>query len=159
MSETTGQPDQSGQAAGASAATSAIAAMLQPFQEEAKATRAAIEDRNRSQRRVNTWLIGFIAVAVVLVILVLLMLVRDNQRRAQSREIIRNNAALSAQIADCTSTDGKCYQENQRKLGATIQQLLKANQAIAVCARTTNTEAALNSCIEQRLAEMTPPKP
>jgi hypothetical protein len=159
MSDTTGQPSQASQVAGANAATSAITALLQPFQAEAQATRVAIEDRNRAQRRINRWLIGFVGVTAVLVILVLWMLVRDNQRRAQSREILRNNANLSAQIADCTSTDGKCYQQNQKKLGATIQQLVEANKSIAVCARTTDSEAALDRCVAQRLAGAPKPRP
>lgn len=147
-----GQPATTpGQSAGATAATSAITDLLTPFQAEARATRLAIEDRNRSQRRTSQWLIAFVAVTAVLVILVLWMLVRDGQRRAQSREIIRNNAELSAQIADCTRADGVCYQENQRKVRIALERLVEQDRAIAICAKQTDTEADLDACVAKRV--------
>lgn len=152
MSET-GQPPAT---AGASAATGAITELLKPFKEEAKATRLAIEDRNRSQQRINQWLISFIAVTVVLVALVLWLLVKDNQRRAQSREIIRNNGVLSEQIADCTRATGLCYQQNQEKLRLALERLVTEHKAIEVCVRAGTAEPELSRCIAQRVAAATP---
>lgn len=137
--------------AGASAAGDTIRELLAPFQVEAKATRTAIEDRSRAQRRINAWLIGFVAVTTVLVVLVLFMLVKDSQRRAQSRQILKNNAALSAQIADCTSVGGRCYEQSQQRLRAAIVQLTETNKAIILCSRTADTDAELDACVAARV--------
>ncbi len=145
--------------AGNNAAGDMIRTLLEPFQNEAVATRVAIEDRSRSQRRINAWLIAFVAVMTVLVVMMLWMLVKDGQRRAQSREVLRNNAALSAQIVDCTNTGGTCYEANQRKLRATIDQLMQANKAIALCARTADTDTELDRCIAARLTSAAKPSP
>ncbi len=142
--------------AGASAAA-AITDLLSPFKVEAAATRRALEDRNRVLRRTGQWLFVFIAVTAVLVILVLWMLVRDNQRRAQSREIIRNNAVLSEQIADCTRADGVCYQENQRKVRDALERLGQQNRALALCARSTGDEDTLDRCVADRLKRKSSP--
>ncbi len=145
-------------AAGTAAATGAIAELIKPFQEfkqEAAATRAAVEDRLRVLRRIVAWLIGFVAMTTLLVVLVLVILVQNRQTSAKTRSVIRTNADLSAVIADCTQVGGTCYEQNQARLRATIVQLTDANKAIAVCARNTDTEAELDSCVADRLG--TPP--
>lgn len=121
--------------------------MLAPFQVEAERTRAAIEDRSRAQRRINQWLIGFVSVTALLVVLVVWMTVKDSQRRAQSREILQKNSALSAQIADCTNVGGTCYEQSQQRLKATIQLLIDSNKQIAKCARHAGTDAELDACV------------
>jgi hypothetical protein len=145
--------------AGANAAASAITELLVPFRHEAQATRQMLDERNRSQRRINSWLIGFVAITSVLVAMMLVILIQDNQRRAQSRRIIRNNEQLSRQIADCTNTDGACYKRSQQRLAVTFRQLVESNLAIARCARTAETDAELDACVKPVIDSIAPPLP
>lgn len=148
MSEMKGQPP--------TAAGPAISELLAPFQQEAAATRLAIEDRSRSQRRINTWLIGFVAVVAVLVVLVLIILIQNRQRSEQTRQVIQTNADLSAKIVDCTSVGGTCYEQAQARTRAALGQLIASNKAIAQCARITATDAQLDACVDARLKTVTP---
>lgn len=154
---TSNHPGEPAPSAGTTATTEAVTELLRPFQEEATATRLAIEDRAAAQRRINAWLISFIMVTVLLVGMVLWVLVQDGQRRAQSRQILRNNTALSEQIADCTRPTGKCYQQNQTRLQDTITRLIESNIYIAQCARKEDTsEAELRACVLTHLSQLTP---
>lgn len=143
--------------AGNKAAAEAIHEMLRPFRDEAEATRQAIEDRSRTQRRINAWVIGLVAVIGVMVVLMLWMLVKDGQRRAQSRELLKNNADLSARIADCTSVGGKCYEQGQLRLKGAIIQLTETNKAIVLCSKTTDSDAELDACVQARMKKI--PRP
>lgn len=154
---TSNNPGSRAPSAGTAATTEAVTELLRPFREEAAATRRAIEDRAHAQRRINAWLISFIAVTVVLVGMVLYVLVQDGQRRAQSRQMLRDNAALSEQIADCTRPAGKCYQQNQTRLQVTINRLIESNIYIAECAHKDETsDAELRACVLKHLAEVRP---
>lgn len=128
--------------------------MLGPFQREAAATRAAVEDRLRVLRRIASGLVAFVAVTTVLVALVLVILVQNRQTAAKTRAAIATNSELSAQIADCTSVGGKCYEQSQANLRKTIALLVESNKAIARCARTTTTGAELDSCVDASLASL-----
>lgn len=134
----------------------AIADVLGPFQREAAATRAAVEDRLQVLRRIAWGLIAFVGVTTVLVVLVLVILVQNRQTAAKTRASIRTNAELSAVIADCTQVSGKCYEQQQANLRATINLLVESNKAIAQCARTTDSDTELNACVDAKLAAITP---
>ena len=133
-----------------------IADRLSTFQHEAAATRLAIQARADEQRRTNMWLTGFIAVTAVLVALVLVILVQNRTKTAESRQLIRANATLNQQIADCTSVGGECYKQAQARSQLTIAQLIESNKAIAKCARVTGTDADLDACVKRGLAEVFP---
>jgi hypothetical protein len=133
------------------AATAEITSMLGTFQQEATATRIAVEDRLRVLRRIYIGLTTFAAVTAVLVALVLVILVQNRQTSAKTRSAITQNAQLSAQIADCTSVGGKCYEQSQANLRKTIALLVESNKAIAQCARSTATDAELNVCVNAKL--------
>jgi len=150
MSETTRQPG--AHAAGSAAATSAIADLIGPIQREAEATRAAVEDRLRVLRRIASWLVAFLAMTTVLVALVLVILVQNRQTSKKTRAVIRSNADVSAQIADCTKAGGRCYEQQQAQLRNTINLLVTSNKAIASCARSTDTEAELDACVDAKIA-------
>jgi hypothetical protein len=127
--------------------------------EEAAATRAAIDARAKAQRRTNTWLMLSVASVAVLVALVLVIQVQNRQRSAQTREVIRYNAALSAQIVDCTTVGGDCYEQSQQRTRAIIAQLVETNKAIAQCARTADTSAELDECVNDRVGPAPTPQP
>lgn len=146
-------PQQTPQTAGSMAAMDDLVKPFQQFQAEAAATRAAVEERLRVLRRIVAWLIGFVAVTTVLVALVLVMLVQNRQASAKTRAVIKTNADLSAVIADCTNVGGTCYEQNQKRLRDSIGQLIAANKAIAQCARSTSTDAALDACVAAKTGQ------
>lgn len=160
MAETTrppaGNPTPASTAAGEAAARSTIAEMLEPFQQEAAATRVAVEDRLRVLRRIAMWLAAFVGVTVLLVALVLVILIQNRSTSARARASIHANAELSAQIADCTSVGGKCYEQSQARLRSSIALLVTSNRVIAKCARSTDTDDAFDACVDKSLAEVTP---
>lgn len=142
--------------AGGNAAAGLVADLLQPFKDEATATRLVIENRSAAQRITNMWLVGFVAVTTVLVVLVLGILVQNRQTSSKTREVIKNNAQLSATIADCTQVGGGCYEQSQTRLRAVIAQLIESNKAIAQCARQAGSDAQLDACVQDRLKTVTP---
>jgi cellobiose phosphorylase len=153
MTEPSSTPPKAGSRAGAAL----VDELLRPFQQEAKATRLAIENRSAAQRRINTWLIAFVAVTALLVVLVLVILMQNRQKSAEARQLIRTNADLSAQIADCTKVGGTCYEQSQARLRKTIGVLIEGNKAIAQCARSTTTDAALDACVAAKVKLVVPP--
>lgn len=156
MSET---PDQQQTPAGHTPAAAAIAEILGPFQMEAAATRAAVEDRLRVLRRIAVGLAAFVAVTTVLVALVLVILVQNRQTAAKTRAAINTNAELSKQIADCTQVGGTCYEKAQANTSKAIGLLLADNKAIAKCARSTATDAGFDACVDSALKNLAPAGP
>jgi hypothetical protein len=136
-------------------ATAAIAGMLGEFKQEAAATRAAVDDRLRVLRRIYIGLTAFVAVTAVLVALVLVILVQNRQTSAKTRAAIDTNSRLSAQIADCTSVGGTCYEQSQANLRKTIALLVESNKAIAKCARVTTDDDEFDTCVTAKLKAVT----
>lgn len=157
MSETIREPDP--HTAGNAAAAAALAAQIGPLQKEAAATRIAVEDRLRVLRRIAVWLVAFVAMTTVLVALVLVLLVQNRQTSAKTRAVIRTNAEVSAQIADCTRAGGACYEKQQAQLRQSIELLVASNKAIAQCARSTDNDAAFDACVDAKLASVAPARP
>jgi hypothetical protein len=155
MSET---PDQQ-QTPAVHPPAASIAEALAPFQREAAATRAAVEDRLRVLRRIAVGLGAFVAVTAVLVALVLVILVQNRQTAAKTRAAINTNAELSKQIADCTQVGGTCYEKAQANTGKAIELLLADNKAIAKCARSTATDTAFDACVDSELKSLAPASP
>lgn len=157
MSETTG-PQQT-PIEHPTAAAAAIAEALGPFQQEAAATRAAVEERLRVLRRIASGLVAFVAVTTVLVALVLVILVQNRQTSAKTRSAINTNSQLSRRIADCTQVGGTCYQQAQANTRKTIELLLADNKAIAKCARSTATDTEFDACVDSKLKSLAPVAP
>lgn len=96
------------------------------------------------------------AVAIVLVLALVMnltLLIQSRQRGLQTRELVRNSAAFSEQIADCTNVGGECYEKSQAATRAVIGQLVQSNLYIAECSRSTETDAELEACVSKRLAD------
>jgi len=140
--------------AGPTAAHEAITALLTPFQQEAEATRRAIEDRSRAQRRINAWLMGFVAITCVLVALVVVILLQNRQSSAKSRQLIGETAHLSEQIADCTTIGGACYQRSQQRLSGAYDHLTLVGIHTQLCLRDDPDATAdqVKKCVDRQLA-------
>lgn len=145
--------------AGPTAAEAALKDLLGTFQAEAAATRTAIDVHEMNRRRQNRWALAIISVMAVILLMVLGILLQNRQKSDQSRQILRNNAVVSQQIADCTTAGGKCYEQGRKQSAAAIQQLIQSNVIVAACARSTSTDAELNRCVEAKVAELLKPSP
>lgn len=151
MSET---PEPQQAPTGHPTAAASIAEILGPFQQEAVATRVAVEERLRVLRRISTGLITFVGITAVLVGLVLVILVQNRQTSAKTRVAINTNSQLSRQIVDCTQVGGACYQQAQANTRKTIELLLADNKAIAKCARSTATDDEFDACVDSKLKSL-----
>lgn len=141
------------------AARETVTELLKPFTAEAAATRAAIEDRSRIQHRINHWLISLVAGIAVAVILMLVILVQNRQRSNQTREVIRASADTSAQIADCTTPGGTCFQQSQQRLASAYDYLTWVQVYSMICLRDhPDADAAeLKKCIDRSVTSTTAP--
>jgi hypothetical protein len=117
--------------------------------------REAAEAAERARRRrAERWMMGLL-VALSLVIVGLSMLVirfeadrRD--RSAANAEILRRNAQLSEQIADCTTAGGECYERGAQRTGQAVAELARVQILIEVCGHDpdNDTVAEMNRCVE-----------
>jgi hypothetical protein len=142
-----------------SAAAEALEDLLGTFRSEAEATRTAVAAHEASRRRQNQWALAIIAVMAVLMAMVLVLLLQSRQKSEQGREILRRNAAVSQQIADCTTNRASaCYQEGQKRSAEAIAKLTAgltaAIEEIAVCNKTTTTEPEQRACVDRALAKI-----
>lgn len=145
--------------AGTTTPEAALKDLLGTFQAEAAATRAAIDVHENNRRRQNQWALAIISVMAVIMLMVLGILLQNRQKSDQSRQILRNNAVVSQQIADCTTAGGECYEQGRKQSAAAIQQLIQSNVIVAACARKTSTDAELTRCVEVGIAGLLQPSP
>lgn len=115
-------------------------------------TDAVTVDGLRRRREMRRLLAGAALVAILLVVN-LTVLIQNRQRGLQTGEVIRNGAATSAQIADCTNVGGKCYEQSRAQTAAIIGQLIRSNLYIVECARKPDigSDAELEKCVQDRL--------
>lgn len=137
--------------------------LLSRLLSESEQLRADVADRERRNRRLVMLVGAGVVLALLMIVSVVVLLVQSRQRGADTRALIRANSSTNAQIADCTSPTGKCYQEGAKRSAALIQQLIEAQKQIALCRAQTadNREAVtdLNICIDKALEPVLGPKP
>jgi hypothetical protein len=95
-----------------------------------------------------------LAVGVALLVLLVLnvaVLLQNRSRSLQNGEILKNSAATSEYIADCTTPGRPCYQKNLANQGALLTRLLTSEAFVAQCAKVTNTDDELETCVNERL--------
>jgi hypothetical protein len=121
--------------------------------------RAETLERERRQRRLIALIGVGILIAIVLCTCVVILLVQSRQRGNDTRALLRANASVNTQIADCTTRGGTCYEEGARRSAALIRQLLQAQKEMELCQAKTEQDgpAALQRCIDQVLAPLMPP--
>ena len=127
--------------------------LVQPLTEHVRALTAAVKQDGTERRRQMRWVLGVCSVLLLLLVINVTVLFQNRQRGLQTAEVIRNSAATSQQIADCTNVGGKCYQEGQRRTAAVLVQLLDGYKIVAQCAKVTNTDDELDVCVDQRLKD------
>jgi|SRR5688572_26442504 len=106
--------------------------------------RADREGRRRHDRRM-------LALLVVLSLLVVGLATLGVLNRRTNTQ----NAELIEQIKDCTSADGECYREGQRRTADAVAELVRAQMLVELCARDAgnDTQAELERCVAQRRAQ------
>lgn len=95
-----------------------------------------------------------LAVGVALLVLLVLnvaVLLQNRSRSLQNGEILKNSAATSEYIADCTTPGRACYQENLANQASLLTRLLTSEAFIAQCTKVTNTDGELETCVNERL--------
>jgi type II secretory pathway pseudopilin PulG len=135
------------------------AELLSALLEESRQLRADTRERERRQRRTNQLTVAGIVVVLLMLGVLLIILVQNQQRATVSRALLRDNVSTSAQIADCTTAGGKCYEQGQRRSAEAVQQLINADVVIARCARSTDTDTQLQRCVDAGFADLLKPSP
>lgn len=137
--------------AGPKEALSVVSELMRPLIEQANELTAAVHQDGLDRRNENRRILGVAVVLLLLLVLNVSVLFQNRHRSAQNGQIIRNSAATSEQIADCTTVGGRCYQQSQKNTQAILSQLLVVNTYVVQCAKTTNTDDELNACVASRL--------
>lgn len=114
-----------------------------------KENRAVVADQHRQNRIMMTLL----TIIVVLVVGLVTVAVQNRLRANQNAQIIRQTAATSAQIADCTTVGGKCYEQGGQRTANAIRMIIRAQIYITPCSKMTDTDAALEECVLHKLTE------
>ena len=104
--------------------------------------------RRRESRRVTLLL----TVIGVLVLLVAIVSVYTRIAGQQSRRIVET-------IESCTTVDGDCAKEGQKRTAAAVEKLIRVNVEIGSCARTHRTDADYRSCVDRAIADLNRPTP
>lgn len=113
--------------------------------EESQALRTDVKSAAVARRREN--LVNLmLSVIGVLVIAALLVVVY------QGRKTSEQTARTSEQIASCTTPEGKCYQDSNKRTSGTVQKLITYNMFIYECGRTVQTDAGLEKCVNDKIA-------
>jgi hypothetical protein len=123
--------------------------------------RTEADARDRRQRKLIAFICAGIVVAIVLIIGVVVLLVQSRARGADTRALLRANAAINQRIADCTTVTGACYQEGAQRSSVAVQQLLRAQEGIALCRAKTEPGSVteLQQCIDAELEPFLTPQP
>lgn len=133
-----------------------LASSLMQLAVEARALRSDVRADSEQRRRENQRMFAVFLVVAVVMAGLLVIGVQNRRINGQNAEIIRRNEQISTQIADCTTAGGVCYERGSQRTGAAIAELVRSNKAIALCARIVESEAALDRCVEERLARPAP---
>lgn len=127
---------------------------------ESAALRTDLKSSEAQRRKEN--LISM-AVGVLIIIFIALVLGVAIQNRS-----ISNDAATSAReakrsadvVADCTTPQGKCYQDGTKRTGGAVGNLVRAQIIVAECDRANRaSDSAFKACLATRLKAFTTPAP
>jgi hypothetical protein len=125
--------------------------LMRPLIEQAEELTAAVKQDGVARRKENKRILAVAVALLVLLVLTVAVLLQNRSRSIQSGQILRNSAATSDLIADCTSPGGKCYQESQKRTQGVLAQLVEINKIVAQCAKVTNTDDEMDTCVQARL--------
>jgi hypothetical protein len=119
--------------------------------EEVRADRAARDAEAAAEaaqrRRESRRLTMLLAIIGVLVLAVAGLSIYSRIAGNQSRSIIKT-------IESCTTADGECAKEGQRRTEDAIGKLLRMNIEVAACARNERTDAEYRACVDKALADL-----
>lgn len=128
-----------------------LGAAAQGLAEEVRSDRAAREAEAKAEaarrRRESRRLTMLLAIIGVLVLVVAGLSVYGRIAGNQSRSIIKT-------IESCTTEDGECAKQGQRRTEEAIGKLMRMNIEVAACARNAATDAAYRKCVDQALADL-----
>lgn len=118
---------------------------------ESQALRSDVHRAEAARRRITVISLALIAAMIVPLVILLVLVVQNN---GISREVHDTNEV----IADCTNPSGKCAQQNSRRTGEAIGDIIRAEIYMAQCSRLYPGESGpefdrkLEKCVYDRLA-------
>lgn len=125
---------------------------LSPLITESKALRTDMRASDAIQRRRIMINLGGLAVVGLLVFWLAVMVYQNNQLSQQLNNV-------TAQIADCTTAGGTCYEQGSSRTSTAIGDIIAANVFMAECARLFPGEVGpaydkkLEKCVYDRLTQ------
>ncbi len=119
---------------------------------ESRGLRGDVHEAERARKRTNKIWLAALGVLSLFVGMLLVITWQNNHLVAQVHQ-------TNEFISDCTVADGKCYQENSRRTGEAISDIIRAEIYMAQCARLfpgdggPGYDRRLEACVYARLAE------
>lgn len=106
---------------------------------ESQALRSDVKSAERARRRENFVSLALSLIGVLVIGMVLFLAFQTQQ--------------IGDQIASCTTPDGQCYQDASKRTSGTVQKIVAYQVIVAECARATKTDADLEKCVTDRIAQ------
>lgn len=123
----------------------------QALTDEVRADRAARDaeaaEEAANRRRESRRLTLLLAVIGVLVLVVAGLSIYSRVASNQSRSVIKT-------IESCTTADGECAKQGQRRTEDAIGKLMRMNIEVASCSRGERTDRDYRACVDRALAEI-----
>lgn len=104
------------------------------------------------QRRQNRTMVTLLAIIGVLVVALVTITVQNRLRSNQNSEILRQTARTSAQIADCTTVGGKCYEQGAARTSDVLRMIIRSQIYFASCSKLYSSDPAIEQCVMRKLA-------
>lgn len=125
------------------------------FRREVEEAQALAVDRQTEleKRRQRDNMIG-IGVATGFAIAIVFLLVLTSKAFSTGNDAAHSAAdakRAAERIESCTTPTGQCYLDSSKRTSGTVANLIKAQVAVAECARSTDTDAQLEACVARKL--------
>jgi type VI protein secretion system component VasK len=111
---------------------------------ESQALRMDVRDAERARRRASIANLALLIIALAVVALVLTVSWQNNRLGNQNRD-------LGNQIRSCTTPQGVCYQQSQRRTSDAVRQIVQSLVWVEQCSRTADTDTELEQCVTRKL--------
>ena len=109
---------------------------------ESQALRKDVKSAEQARRRENLVSGAISVLGVIVIIIVLILAYQTNQ--------------VSSQIRSCTTPEGSCYQDANKRTSGAILKIVQGQVAVTECAKTNKTDPELEACVSQKLGQPLP---
>lgn len=109
-----------------------------------------------ARHRENLINVGVAAAMLLMILGVLSVSITNTRLARQNQRLSRQVQTTSEQIRDCTQPGGHCYEDGRKRTGDAVAGIVRGQVAVAECTKTTGSDAALETCVRDKLAAPTP---